>query len=99
MDAAIAELEQTRREHARQVSAAGGVEQALGPRIDTTVSEALVLGLLLQGVRTFFCVFGHGSTEIGEVLRHRQQQTTTIYAKVDFSSLRAIAPSWPGGVQ
>jgi 3D-(3,5/4)-trihydroxycyclohexane-1,2-dione acylhydrolase (decyclizing) len=69
MDAAIAELEQTRREHARQVSAAGGVEQALGPRIDTTVSEALVLGLLLQGVRTFFCVFGHGSTEIGEVLR------------------------------
>ena len=68
MDAAIAELEQTRREHARQVSAAGGVEQALGPRIDATVSEALVLGLLLQGVRTFFCVFGHGSTEIGEVL-------------------------------
>ena len=38
-------------------------------------------------------------SEIGEVLRHRQQQTTTIYAKVDFPSLRAIAPSWPGGAQ
>ncbi|MCW5663853.1 MAG: tyrosine-type recombinase/integrase [Piscinibacter sp.] len=42
---------------------------------------------------------GSSLPEIGEVLRHRQQQTTTIYAKVDFSSLRAIAPSWPGGVQ
>lgn len=42
---------------------------------------------------------GSSLPEIGEVLRHRQQQTTTIYAKVDFRSLRAIAPSWPGGVQ
>jgi site-specific recombinase XerD len=42
---------------------------------------------------------GSSLPEIGEVLRHRQQQTTTIYAKVDFPSLRAIAPSWPGGVQ
>lgn len=37
--------------------------------LDLTLSEALVLGLLRQGVRTFFTVFGHGSTEIGEVLR------------------------------
>ena len=28
-----------------------------------------MLGLLRQGVRTFFCVLGHGSTEVGEVLR------------------------------
>lgn len=42
---------------------------------------------------------GSSLPEIGEVLRHRQQQTTTIYTKVDFSSLRAIAPSWPGGAQ
>jgi len=42
---------------------------------------------------------GSSLPEIGEVLRHRQQQTTTIYAKVDFPSLRAIAPSWPGGAQ
>jgi 3D-(3,5/4)-trihydroxycyclohexane-1,2-dione acylhydrolase (decyclizing) len=42
---------------------------ALPERIDTTLSEALVLGLLRQGVRTFVGVFGHGSTEIGEVLR------------------------------
>jgi site-specific recombinase XerD len=42
---------------------------------------------------------GSSLPEIGEVLRHRQQQTTTIYAKVDVPSLRAIAPSWPGGAQ
>jgi site-specific recombinase XerD len=42
---------------------------------------------------------GSSLPEIGEVLRHRQQHTTTIYAKVDLISLRTIAPSWPGGVQ
>jgi site-specific recombinase XerD len=42
---------------------------------------------------------GSSLPEIGEVLRHRQQQTTTIYAKVDFTSLRGIAPAWPGGAQ
>jgi 3D-(3,5/4)-trihydroxycyclohexane-1,2-dione acylhydrolase (decyclizing) len=45
---------------------AGGL---LPPRIDCTVSEALVLGLLRQGVRAFVGVFGHGSTDLGEVLR------------------------------
>jgi 3D-(3,5/4)-trihydroxycyclohexane-1,2-dione acylhydrolase (decyclizing) len=38
-----------------------------------TVSEALTLGLLQQNVRTYFVVLGHGSTEIGEVLRVYQQ--------------------------
>ncbi len=36
-------------------------------------------------------------TEIGQVLRHRRADTTTIYAKVDFHALRALAPAWPGG--
>jgi 3D-(3,5/4)-trihydroxycyclohexane-1,2-dione acylhydrolase (decyclizing) len=38
-------------------------------RIDTTLSEAIVLGLLRQGVTRFLCVLGHGSTDVGEVLR------------------------------
>lgn len=38
-----------------------------------TLSEALVLGLIDQGVRTFYVVFGHGSTEVGEVLRVYQE--------------------------
>ncbi len=63
-----------RAQRAAAIAAAGGVENAmrsgaLGPHIDTTVSEAVVLGLLRQDVRTFFCVLGHGSTELGEVLR------------------------------
>ncbi|CAG0969292.1 partial 3D-(3,5/4)-trihydroxycyclohexane-1,2-dione acylhydrolase (decyclizing), partial [Myxococcaceae bacterium] len=53
---------------------AGGIEAALANgslprRIDATVSELLVLGLLRQEVRTFVGVLGHGSTEVGEVLR------------------------------
>ena len=32
-----------------------------------------MLGLLAQGVRTFLAVFGHGSTEVGEVLRIYQE--------------------------
>ncbi len=42
---------------------------ALPRHLDLTLSEALVIGLLRQGVKTFLTVFGHGSTEVGEVLR------------------------------
>ena len=42
---------------------------------------------------------GASLAEIGEVLRHRQQQTTMIYAKVDLASLRSLAAPWPGGAQ
>ena len=43
----------------------------------------------------------HGAslTEIGEVLRHRSPQTTTIYAKVDLDALRTLALPWPGGAR
>jgi integrase/recombinase XerD len=40
---------------------------------------------------------GASLTEIGQVLRHRHADTTTIYAKVDIAALRALAPAWPGG--
>jgi integrase/recombinase XerD len=38
--------------------------------------------------------------EIAQLLRHRSQQTTAIYAKVDRERLRALARPWPslGGV-
>ena len=46
-------------------------------------------------------MLGHGASlaEIGEVLRHRNPQTTMIYAKVDLESLRTLALPWPGGVR
>jgi integrase len=33
--------------------------------------------------------------EIGQVLRHREQKTTAIYAKIDRARLRALARPWP----
>lgn len=40
-----------------------------GSVLEVTLSEALVLGLLRQGVQTWFAIFGHGSTDLGNVLR------------------------------
>jgi integrase/recombinase XerD len=38
--------------------------------------------------------------EVEEVLRHRDPNTTGIYAKVDFEGLRSLAQPWPmGGAQ
>lgn len=42
---------------------------------------------------------GASLTEIGQVLRHRSPQTTTIYAKVDLKALRSLALPWPGGAR
>ena len=42
---------------------------------------------------------GASLTEIGEILRHRNPQTTTIYAKVDLKALRTLALPWPGGAR
>jgi integrase len=41
----------------------------------------------------------HGAplVEIGQLLRHRTELTTTIYAKVDRDRLRELALPWPGG--
>ena len=49
---------------------AGGT---LGKFQDVSVSEAIVLGMWNQKVRNFFAIFGHGTTDIGEVLRVYEQ--------------------------
>jgi site-specific recombinase XerD len=38
---------------------------------------------------------GASLPEIGQVLRHREQKTTGIYAKVDHAALRPLARPWP----
>ena len=69
------------RERARAISKAGGVEQALEkglPRLaEMTLSEAVVLGLLKQGVRKYFAIFGHGSTDLGNILRIYEEEGAT----------------------
>jgi 3D-(3,5/4)-trihydroxycyclohexane-1,2-dione acylhydrolase (decyclizing) len=70
----LAALTRKREARAKAVAEAGGIEEALAsgalPRvIDTTLAEAIVLGLLRQGVTRYIAVLGHGSTEVAEVLR------------------------------
>lgn len=69
-----AEVAAGRHQRAAAIAAAGGLELALESgalpaRADVTVAEGLVLGLLRQDVSTYVAVLGHGSTELGEVLR------------------------------
>jgi len=59
------ELTRQRVEHADRLAQ----RTSLPGRLDVSLSEALVLGLLRQEVKSFFTVLGHGSTELGEVLR------------------------------
>ncbi|HEY4141119.1 MAG TPA: thiamine pyrophosphate-dependent enzyme [Pseudolabrys sp.] len=70
------------RARARAIARAGGLEQGLAkgavPKlIDCTLSEALVLGLLKQGVKKYFAIFGHGSTDLGDVLRVYEEEGAT----------------------
>jgi 3D-(3,5/4)-trihydroxycyclohexane-1,2-dione acylhydrolase (decyclizing) len=58
--------------HQRAEHATAFAKRTLPNCLDLTLSEALVLGLLKQNVRTYLTVFGHGSTELGEVLRTYQ---------------------------
>jgi len=52
-----------------------------------------------HGLATEMLRRGASLGEIGELLRHRHPQTTTIYAKVDIDALRTLALPWPGGAQ
>jgi 3D-(3,5/4)-trihydroxycyclohexane-1,2-dione acylhydrolase (decyclizing) len=70
------------RARARAVAQAGGIDEAMAkgalPKlVDTTLSEALVLSLLKQGVRKYFAIFGHGSTDLGNVLRIYEEEGAT----------------------
>jgi site-specific recombinase XerD len=42
---------------------------------------------------------GASLPEIGQVLRHRSQLSTSVYARVDQDSLRPLARSWPGAAR
>ncbi len=55
--------------------------------------------LLRHSLATQMLGGGASLGEIAEILRHRNPQTTMIYAKVDIASLHTLALPWPGGVQ
>ena len=53
--------------------------------------------LLRHSLATSLLRSGATLREIAEILRHQAVQTTEIYAKVDFESLRSLAHPWPMG--
>lgn len=55
--------------------------------------------LLRHSLATQMLGGGASLGEIAEILRHRNPQTTTIYAKVDLGTLQTLALPWPGGAQ
>ena len=70
------------RTRARAIASAGSIDSALAEGsldavLDITLSEALVLGLVKQGIRKFLAIFGHGSTDLGEVLRVYEEEGVT----------------------
>lgn len=67
----------------RAIKRSGLSTPTMGPHL---LRHSLATGILRRG----------GSlAEIAELLRHGHPQTTTLYAKVDFSALREVSPPWP----
>lgn len=109
-----AETEQAMQVRARKL-ASQPVAEALPEMIETTLSEALVIGLMKQGVRRYFAIFGHGSTDLGEVLRIYEAEgavevincrnevemahAATAYAWVYGKTPAVITSIGPGGLQ
>ena len=67
---------------ARAIARHGAIDAAvkagdLPKQLETSLSEGLVLGLLKQGVSKYLAIFGHGSTDLGEVLRVYEEEGVT----------------------
>lgn len=82
MKIASPDFYQGMRSRARAISECGGLVEALDAErlphvLEITLSEALVLGLLKQGVKKFLAIFGHGATDLGEVLRIYEEEGVT----------------------
>jgi len=72
----------------------------------TALERAGIRGYAHQGAHIFrhslateLLRSGATLSEIGHLLRHKSQDTTRIYAKVDIEALRALSLPWPGGAQ
>lgn len=73
------EMIEKRKKRAKEIKTYGTVQKAveagsLEQFQDISLSEAVVLGLVNQGVKTFVGIFGHGMTDVGEVLRIYEEE-------------------------
>lgn len=72
----------------------------------TALERAGIRGYAHQGAHIFrhslateLLRSGATLSEIGQLLRHKNHDTTRIYAKVDIEALRTLSLPWPGGAQ
>jgi site-specific recombinase XerD len=75
----------------------GAIRQIMGRACRRAGLPRLGAHRLRHTLATGLLRAGSSLAEVGQVLRHRNQMSTAIYAKVDHSSLGALARPWPGG--
>ncbi|MGH8832159.1 MAG: tyrosine-type recombinase/integrase [Polaromonas sp.] len=76
-------------------AAIGHIVRLAFARIGLRPSSRGAAHLFRHGLATTMIRNGASMAEIAEVLRHRTQDSTAIYAKVSFESLRRVARAWP----
>ena len=98
------QLEVEIRARAEKIAASGGVDVLASTDnngvVDLTLSEALVVAMLKQEVTQFYAIFGHGSTDLGEVLRiyHEARAVSVINCRNEIEMAHAAtAYAWVYG--
>ncbi len=93
------EMMEQRKKRAKEIKTHGTIRKAveagsLEQFQDISLSEAVVLGLINQGVKTFVGIFGHGMTDVGEVLRIYEEEnavkTVNVRNEVEASHVAAM---------
>lgn len=74
---------------------AAAVRQIMGRACRSAGLPRLGAHRLRHSLATDILRAGAGLGEVGQLLRHRSQLSTTVYAKVDHTALRALARPWP----
>ena len=75
--------------------AVGGVVRAAFARVKLCPVGRGAAHLFRHSLATTMIRQGASIAEIAQVLRHRSQDSTAIYAKVAFDTLRGVARPWP----
>jgi integrase/recombinase XerD len=73
------------------------VRQVMGRACDRAGLACRGAHRLRHALATEMLRAGASLPEVGQVLRHRSQLSTAVYAKVDQNALRPLARPWPGG--
>jgi integrase/recombinase XerD len=72
------------------------VRAVMGRACDRAGLERRGAHRLRHALATEMLRAGASLPEVGQVLRHRSQLSTVLYAKVDQDALRPLARPWPG---